>query len=99
MAYTLKLHRDIEKQLSRIPKKQRERLVEAMRSLSVEARPHGCQYLQDELYRIREGQYRIIYAIFDDEVVIVVCKVTRRTEKTYKDLEGLLDRALRELLK
>ena len=99
MAYTLRLHRDIEKQLSRIPKKQRERLVEAMRSLSIEPRPQGCQHLQDELFRIREGQYRIIYAIFDDEVVIVVCKVTRRTEKTYRDLEGLLDRALRELLK
>ena len=99
MVYTLKLHRDIEKQLSRIPKKQRERLVESMRSLSVEPRPHGYQHLQDELFRIREGQYRIIYAIFDDEVVIVVCKVTRRTEKTYRDLEGLLDRALRELLK
>ena len=99
MAYKLKLHRDIEKQLSRIPKKQRERLVEAMRSLSVEPRPHGRQHLQDELFRIREGQYRIIYAIFDDEVVVVVCKVTRRTEKTYRDLEGLLDRALRELLK
>ena len=99
MAYTLKLHRDIEKQLSRIPKKQRERLVNSMRSLSIEPRPHGCQHLQDELYRIREGQYRIIYAIFDDELVILVCKVTRRTEKTYRDLEGLLDRALREILK
>jgi mRNA interferase RelE/StbE len=99
MAYTLKLHPDIEKRLSRIPEKQRERLVETMRSLSVEPRPHGCQHLQDELYRIREGQYRIIYAIFENEVVIVVCKVTRRTEKTYKDLEGLLDRAIRELLK
>ena len=50
-------------------------------------------------YRLRVGQYRIIYAIFDDEVVVVVCKLTRRTEKTYRDLEGLLDRALRELLK
>ena len=99
MAYTLKLHRDIEKQLSRIPKKQRERLANSMRSLSIEPRPHGCQHLQDELYRIREGQYRIIYAIFDDELVILVCKVTRRTEKTYRDLEGLLDRALREILK
>ena len=99
MAYALKLHRDIEKQLSRIPKKSRERLVEAMRSLSVKPRPHGYQHLQDELFRIREGQYRIIYAIFDEEVVIVICKVTRRTEKTYRDLEGLLDRALRELLK
>lgn len=99
MLHTLKLHRDIEKQLRRIPKKQQERLVNAMRSLRFEPRPHGCQHLQDELYRLREGQYRIIYAVFDDEVVVVVCKVTRRTEKTYRDLVEVLDKALRELLK
>ena len=99
MAHTLKLHREIEKQLSRIPRKQRERLVKSMHSLSIEPRPRGCQRLQDELYRILEGQYRILYAIFDDEVVIVACKVTRRTEKTYRDMEGFLDRALRELSK
>lgn len=99
MAYTLKLHRDVEKQLNRIPYKQRERLVETLRSLRDEPRPHGCQHLQDELFRLRDGEYRIIYAVFDDAVVVVVCKVTRRTEKTYRDLEGLLDKALRELLK
>ncbi|MCK4692836.1 MAG: type II toxin-antitoxin system RelE/ParE family toxin, partial [Anaerolineales bacterium] len=71
MAYTLKLHRDVEKQLNRIPTKQRERLVETMRSLRDEPRPHGCQHLQDELFRIRDGEYRIIYAVFDDEVIVV----------------------------
>jgi len=99
MAYTLKLHRDVEKQLNRISTKQRERLVETMRSLRDEPKPHGCQHLQDELFRIRDGEYRIIYAVFDDEVIVVVCKVTLRTRKTYRDLEGLLDNALRELLK
>lgn len=99
MSYRLKLHRDVEKQISRIPNKQRERLVEAMRSLCVEPRPHGCQHLEDNLFRIRIGEHRIIYAVFDDEVVVVVCKVTRRTEKTYRDLEGLLDKALGELQK
>lgn len=98
MSYKLKLHRDVEKQLSRIPGKQRERVVDTMRSLSVEPRPHRCQHLQDELFRVRAGQYRIVYAVFDDEVIVVVCKVARRTERTYRDLERLLDRALRELL-
>jgi len=96
--YELKLHRDVEKQLSRITRKQRERVVETMRSLRAEPRPHGCQHLQDELFRVRVGQYRIVYAVFDDEVIVVVCKVARRTERTYRDLEMLLDRALRELL-
>ena len=99
MKYTLKLHRDVEKQLSRIPTKQRERVIEAMRSLRNNPRPSGCLKLSDVLYRTREGQYRIIYAIFDKEVVVFICKVARRTETTYRDLQKLLDRAIREIEK
>ena len=99
MRYTLKLHRDIEKQLTRIPKKQRERLVETMRSFRDDPRPLGCIKLDNILYRVHEGQYRIIYAIFDDEVVVFICKVARRTESTYRDLRKLLDRAIREIEK
>ena len=97
MAYDLKLHRDLERQLKRIPKKDRERLVEAMRSLRGEPRAAGSLKLTDVLYRIRQGQYRIIYGVFDKEVVVVVCKVARRTEATYRDLQALLKRASREL--
>lgn len=93
MAYTLKVHPNVEKQLERIPKKQRERLVETMRSLREDPRPPGCVKLDDLLFRIRQGQYRVIYAVFDEEVVVVVCKVARRAEDTYRDLEVLLDRA------
>ena len=99
MKYALKLHRDIEKQLARIPDKQRARLIETMRSLRNDPRPSGCIKLDDVLYRIREGQYRIIYAIFDDEVVVFICKVARRMETTYRDLRKLLDRAIREIEK
>lgn len=99
MSYELKLHRDVEKQLERIPKKQRGRVVETMRSLREEPRPTSCVKLEDQLYRIRQGQYRIIYAIFDDEVVVVVCKVARRTERTYRDLREMLDRAIQEIQK
>jgi mRNA interferase RelE/StbE len=97
MAYSLKLHRDVERQLTRFPRKDKERLVEAMRSLREEPRPAGCLKLADMLYRIREGQYRIIYGVFDTDVVVVVCKVARRTEATYRDLQALLERASREL--
>jgi mRNA interferase RelE/StbE len=93
MAYDLRVHRNVEKQLQRIQKNQRERLVETMRSLREDPRPPGCVKLDDVLYRLRQGQYRVIHAIFDDEVVVVVCKVARRAEDTYRDLEVLLDRA------
>jgi mRNA interferase RelE/StbE len=93
MAYTLKVHRDVEKQLQRTPKKQRERLVTTMRSLRVDPRPAGCVKLDDRLLRIRQGQYRVIYAVFDKDVVVVICKVARRAEDIYRNLQTLIDRA------
>lgn len=92
-SYILKIHRDVEKQLLRIPRNQRERLINTMRSLRDNPRPPGCMKLDDVLYRVRQGQYRVIYAIFDNEVVIVICKVARRAEDTYKNLQNLLGRA------
>ena len=93
MGYTLKIHRDVEKQLQRIPKSQRERMVVTMRSLRIDPRPPGCVKLDNVLFRVRQGQYRVIYAVFDKEVVIVICKVAKRAEDTYKNLQSLLDRA------
>ena len=91
--YTLKLHRNVEKQLQRIPRKHQERLINTMRSLREDPRPAGCTKLDDDLYRVRQGQYRIIYAVFDNEVVVVICKVAKRSEDTYKNLPTLLARA------
>ncbi len=99
MAYELKLHKDVEKQLRRVPKKQQERLVDTMRSFRNEPRPRACEHLLDVLYRVRVGEYRIIYAVFDEEVVVVVCKVERRSEKTYKNLAKLMSKAINELMK
>lgn len=93
MGYTLKIHRDVEKQLQRIPKNQRERIVVTMRYLRIDPRPPGCVKLDNVLFRVRQGQYRVIYAVFDKEVVIVICKVAKRAEDIYKNLQSLLDRA------
>ncbi|MFV1977050.1 MAG: type II toxin-antitoxin system RelE/ParE family toxin [Candidatus Scalindua sp.] len=91
--YKLRIHQKVEKQLQRIPKSQQERVVDTMRSLRYDPRPSGCVKLEEQLYRVRQGQYRIIYAVFDDEVVVVICKVARRSEDTYKNIQTLLKRA------
>jgi len=93
LKYKLKIHHKVEKQLHRIPKNQLERVVNTMRSLRDDPRPSGCVKLEEQLYRVRQGQYRIIYADFDDKVVVVICKVDRRSEDTYKNLQILLTRA------
>ena len=92
-SFKLKIYHKVEKQLQRIPKKQLERVVKTMRSLRDDPRPSGCVKLEEQLYRVRQGQYRIIYAVFDDQVVVVICKVARRSEDTYKNIKTLLNRA------
>jgi mRNA interferase RelE/StbE len=64
-----------------------------MRSLGDAPRPSGSTHLLENLYRIRVGNYRILYAVFDTELVVLICKVARRTEVTYKDIRALLKRA------
>ena len=91
--YKLKIHYRVEKQLQRVPKNQLMRLVNTMRSLRDDPRPPGCVKLEDHLYRVRQSQYRIIYAVFDNEVVVVICKVAKRAEDIYKNLQTLMDRA------
>jgi mRNA interferase RelE/StbE len=93
MAYQLKLLAGVEKQLRRLPRAEGERVVETIRSLRDDPRPQGCVHLDEDLYRIRVGRYRILYAVFDDRVVVLVCRVAGRTEATYRDLRALLARA------
>ena len=97
MPYSLKLHGDVEKQLKRMSSNDRERVVETMRSLRDEPRPGACVHLEEILYRVRVGDYRIIYAIFDSELVVFVCKVARRSEATFRELRALATRARGEI--
>ena len=97
MPYSLKLRRDVEKQLQRMSSNDRERVVGTMRSLRDEPRPGGCVHLEENLYRVRVGDYRIVYAIFDTELVVFVCKVARRSEATYRELHALATRASRKV--
>jgi mRNA interferase RelE/StbE len=90
MGYKLLLHPIIEKQLAKIPAPFNQRLVNAMRALCTEPRPAQAKHLTQGLYRIRVGEYRVVYAVFDQEGVVFVGKVARRSEKIYRDLNVLL---------
>jgi mRNA interferase RelE/StbE len=88
--YRVFLHPDIEKQLQRLPRPFLERIAHVIRGLGNLPRPAQVKALGQELYRLRLGDYRIVYAVFDDEQVVFVGKVARRSEKTYRDLPALL---------
>jgi len=62
------------------PKKDRQRIVAAIRSLADNPRAPGCEKLagEDDRYRIRVGRYRVIYSVGDGELVVVVVRVGHR---------------------
>jgi mRNA interferase RelE/StbE len=64
------------------PKKDRQRIVAAIRSLADDPRPPGCEKLAGEgdRYRIRVGRYRIIYSVGDGELLVVVVRVGHRKD-------------------
>jgi mRNA interferase RelE/StbE len=63
-------------------KKDRQRLVRRIEQLGEDPRPAGCQKLAGggDRYRVRQGQYRIVYEIRDAELVVLVVKLVHRRD-------------------
>lgn len=68
------------KEIEKIPfKKDRQRIVSKISGLAENPRPRGCEKLSSQdKYRIRQGRYRIIYAIEDTDLIVTVVKVAHR---------------------
>jgi mRNA interferase RelE/StbE len=63
-------------------KKDRQRIVLRIQSLGENPRPLGCEKLAGHLdrYRLREGNYRILYSIDDEKLLVDVVKVGHRKD-------------------
>ena len=79
-------NRDLEKLKQRIRRQDFDRLRAAVRSLADEPRPQGVRKIRgaDKAYRIRVGNYRVVYEIYDGENLVLILQVARRTETTYR---------------
>lgn len=70
-----------QKQLAAIPAPYRAKLGKAIDALAENPRPHGCKKLVgDVLYRIRVGEYRVIYNVDDKAITVIVTKAAHRRE-------------------
>lgn len=81
--YELRITAAAVKELDALPrKKDRQAVVDRILALAEEPRPPGCVKLSglEELYRVRQGPYRIVYAIEDDRLVIIVIRIVDRKE-------------------
>jgi mRNA interferase RelE/StbE len=79
--YEVILSRTAQKQLNKLPPKIAKRLIEIIEKLAKEPRPHGYIKLTGvSLYRIRIGDYRVIYNIEDEILTVFVVEVGKRGE-------------------
>lgn len=79
--YRLVFKKSVAKDLRDIPKKDVVRILKRFKVLSDDPRASGCEKLSgQERYRARQGVYRIIYEIIDDELLILVVKVGHRVD-------------------
>ena len=78
--------RDLEKLKDRIRRQDFERLRDAVRGLSEEPRPQGVRKIKgvERAYRIRVGNYRVVYEVYDSDKLVLILQVVRRSETTYR---------------
>ena len=71
-----------EKDLDRLPTDVRIRIIHKIEALSENPRPHGVEKLsgKEGFYRIRVGDYRVIYEIQDDVILVLVLRLGHRSD-------------------
>ena len=83
-SYEILLEPRAQKELDNIPSPFFGKIDKAILALAGTPRPFGSKKLDDKMYRIRIGDWRILYAVFDKEARVVILRVVRRNEKTYR---------------
>jgi len=79
--YSIVLKASVRKDLRGIPKKDVQRILARIESLADEPRPRGAEMLTgDDKYRVRQGDYRILYRIEDDRLMVCVVRIGHRRE-------------------
>jgi len=74
--YEILFKKSVQKDFSVIPKKDLKKILSRIELLAKDPRPPGCEKLTgQQRYRLRQGRYRILYFIQDDELTIWVVKV------------------------
>lgn len=80
-SYSLEIKRSAAKELAQVPPKDRGRIVARIQALADDPRPVGAEKLSgQERYRVRQGDYRILYEIEDQILRIMVVKIGHRRD-------------------
>ena len=81
-SYRVEISKSAAKDLRGIDRKWIPRIVATIESLESDARPSGCKKLvgSDHTYRVRIGDYRVVYDIHDDMLIVLVVRIRHRRD-------------------
>ncbi len=83
MAYAIEIARPAQRQLKKLDASARKKVSRRIDGLAKNPRPSGVVKLTDvspPVYRVREGQYRVLYTINDDALIVLVVRIAHRGE-------------------
>jgi mRNA interferase RelE/StbE len=81
VSYAVSIRRSAQRELEAIPSPFHENITDKMLSLGATPRPPGCKILQgSDKWRIRIGNYRLIYEIDDSAQAVIVLKIAHRSD-------------------
>ena len=79
--YRIELRRKVQRDLDGLPKADFEAVINAIKRLANSPRPRGMEKIKTTgLWRIRQGDYRIVYSIDDNQKLVIILRVGHRRE-------------------
>jgi mRNA interferase RelE/StbE len=87
--YRVRLTGRARRELDKIAREDAENISTAMLGLSANPRMPGVKKLRGGIHRIGVGDWRVIYAISDKDRLVIIGKISRRSEDTYNGVNEL----------
>ena len=80
--YKVEISSSAEKALKKIPRKDLIKVIETIQKLGIDPKPPGCRKLsgEEDIFRVRQGNYRIIYEVEGKKLLILVLKIGHRKD-------------------
>lgn len=82
MNYVIEFSQIALKSMKKIPKDECKKIVRKVEALAIDPHPNGFKKLQGEecLFRVRSGDYRILYRVFEKKLIVLVVNVGHRKD-------------------
>ncbi len=79
--YKIEIKKTAVKELNHLPPNDLKKIIKSIQNLVIDPRPSGCKKLTgEEKYRIRIGNYRVLYMIEDDILIVYIVKIGHRRD-------------------